>query len=146
MTLYRTSRLDVKSVRVLSLIKHFYYRITWLFHFLQTDNTIIDTNSNIFDKLAEQHFRRILSIWICPPFMQFLLDWNIGLVVFARVKRWPCFIYLDIIIHFYIVMELHQWLVNVLTSSVVDHEYKPRSGKTKDYKKVCVASPLSTQH
>ena len=37
-------------------------------------------------------------------------------------------------------------MVSVLASSAIDHGLEPRSGQTKDYKLVCVASPLSTQH
>jgi hypothetical protein len=37
-------------------------------------------------------------------------------------------------------------MVRVLASSAVDRGFEPRSGQTKDYKLVFVASPLSTQH
>ena len=37
-------------------------------------------------------------------------------------------------------------MVRVLASSAVDRGFEPRSGKTKDSKLVCVASPLSMQH
>ena len=37
-------------------------------------------------------------------------------------------------------------MVSVLASSAVDRGFEPRSGQTKDYKLVFVASPLSTQH
>jgi hypothetical protein len=37
-------------------------------------------------------------------------------------------------------------MVSVLASSAVDCGFEPRSGQTKDYKLVFVASPLSTQH
>ena len=37
-------------------------------------------------------------------------------------------------------------MVSMLASSAVDRGFKPRSGKTKDYKIVIFASPLSTQH
>jgi hypothetical protein len=37
-------------------------------------------------------------------------------------------------------------MVNMLVSSVVDSGFKPQSDQTKDYKMVCVAFPLSTQH
>jgi hypothetical protein len=38
-------------------------------------------------------------------------------------------------------------MVSVLTSSVVDRGFEPRSGQTKDYEiNIFVASPLSTQH
>ena len=36
-------------------------------------------------------------------------------------------------------------MVRRLASSVVDRGFEPRSGQTKDYKMVFVASPLSTQ-
>ena len=34
----------------------------------------------------------------------------------------------------------------MITSSAEDRGFEPRSGQTKDYKLVFVASPLSTQH
>ena len=37
-------------------------------------------------------------------------------------------------------------MVSVLASSVVDRGFEPRSGQTKDYKTVFVASALSTHH
>ena len=37
-------------------------------------------------------------------------------------------------------------MVSVLAMNAVDHGLEPRSGQTKDYKIVFVASPLSTQH
>jgi hypothetical protein len=37
-------------------------------------------------------------------------------------------------------------MVSVLTSSVVDRGFEPRSGKTKDYEIGIVVSPLSTQY
>ena len=37
-------------------------------------------------------------------------------------------------------------MVNVLASSAVDRRFKPRSGETKDYELLYVASPISTQH
>ena len=37
-------------------------------------------------------------------------------------------------------------MVSVLVSSAIDRGFEPRSGQTKDYKLVFVASPLSTQH
>ena len=37
-------------------------------------------------------------------------------------------------------------MVSVLVPSVVDCGFEHRSGQTKDYKFVFVASPLSTQH
>ena len=40
----------------------------------------------------------------------------------------------------------HGWLSCSPRVSAVDHGFEPRSGQTKDYKLVCVASPLSTQH
>jgi hypothetical protein len=36
--------------------------------------------------------------------------------------------------------------VSVFASSAVDREFERRSGQTKDYKMVVVASPVSTQH
>ena len=36
--------------------------------------------------------------------------------------------------------------VFMLASSAVDRGFEPRSGQTKDYNLVCVASPLITQH
>jgi hypothetical protein len=37
-------------------------------------------------------------------------------------------------------------MASVFASSAVDRGCDPRSGQTKDYKLVCVASPLGTQH
>ena len=37
-------------------------------------------------------------------------------------------------------------MVSMLTSSVVDRGFEPRSVKPKTIKLVCIASPLSTQH
>jgi hypothetical protein len=37
-------------------------------------------------------------------------------------------------------------MVSMLASSAVDRGFEPRSGQTKDYNLVFVASPLSTQH
>ena len=37
-------------------------------------------------------------------------------------------------------------MISVLASSAVDCGFEPRSGQTKDYKLVFVASPLSKQH
>ena len=37
-------------------------------------------------------------------------------------------------------------MVNVLASSAVDRRFKLRSGETKDYELLYVASPISTQH
>jgi hypothetical protein len=37
-------------------------------------------------------------------------------------------------------------MVSVLASSAVDRGFEPRSGQTKDYKVVFVASSLSTHH
>jgi hypothetical protein len=36
-------------------------------------------------------------------------------------------------------------MVSVLSSSMVDRGFEPRSGQTKDYELIFVASPLSTQ-
>ena len=37
-------------------------------------------------------------------------------------------------------------MVSVFASSAVDRGFDPRLGQSKDYKMVCVASPVSTQH